>query len=164
MEVPELTEQFLKSVAGFHGRSNGKWAFSDFKTARGVELRNGFLDACSELFVPFVGHPKPVIYQAIREAFRRSGQEWGVQRYGGMVLLNLVSDAYGQVDELLDIITPVFDLSNGEIPAFLIEQVGLDTLLKKIEARKQAESSPEIILRLDGIAYQAKIYQKQKTR
>lgn len=164
MDAHELAEQFLKSVASFQGRSDGKWAFSDFKTSHGVESRSGFLDACSELFVPFVGHPKPVIYQAIREAFRRSGHEWGVQRYGGMVLLNLVPDSYGQIDELIDIIAPVFDLSNGEIPAFLVEQVGFEPLLRKLDVRKQAEKSPDIITRLDGIVYQARIYQNRKLR
>jgi len=164
MDAHELAEQFLKSVASFQGRSDGKWAFRDFKTSHGIEARSGFLDACSELFVQFVGHPKPVIYQAIREAFRRGGHDCGVQRYGGMVLLNLVPDSYGQVDELIDVIAPVFDLSNGEIPAFLVEQVGFEPLLRKLEVRKQAEKSPDIVTRLDGIAYQARIYQNRKTR
>jgi len=81
-----------------------------------------------------------------------------------MVLLNLVSDAYGQVDELIDIVTPVFDLSNGEIPAFLVEQVGIEPLLGKIELCKKAATSADVVTRLNGIAYQAQIYQNRKTR
>ena len=69
MEANKLTEQFLKSVAGLENSTNGKWAFSDFKTPHGIELRNGFLDACSELFVPFAGQPQPIIYHAICLAF-----------------------------------------------------------------------------------------------
>jgi hypothetical protein len=81
-----------------------------------------------------------------------------------MVLLNLVSDAYGQIDELLDILVPVFDVSNSEIPAFLVEQVGLETVLQKIEARKSAAKDPEILSRLGGLAYQAQVYHNGKTR
>jgi hypothetical protein len=66
MDANELADQFLNFVAGFQGRLDGKWAFGDFKTSHGIVSRNGFLDACSELFVPFVGHPKPVIYQCRR--------------------------------------------------------------------------------------------------
>jgi hypothetical protein len=87
-----------------------------------------------------------------------------VQRYGGMVLLNLVRDAYGQVDELIDVVVPVFDLSNGEIPAFLVEQVGIDALLQKIESRKKAETSSDMLTRLNGLAYQAHVYQNRTTR
>ena len=164
MDAHELSEQFLKTVADFEGHTDGKWNFSEFKTSHGVESRNGFLDACSELFVPFVGQPKLVIYQAIRDALRQRGSQWGVQRYGGMVLLNLVTDAYGQVDELIDIVAPVFDVSNGEIPAFLVEQIGLAPLLLKIETRKKVEPSSDVIVRLDGLAYQAQVYQNRTTR
>jgi hypothetical protein len=61
MSAHELSDHFLKSIDELMGAKDGKWAFTEFKTAHGVELRNGFLDACSELFVPFVGKPKPVI-------------------------------------------------------------------------------------------------------
>ncbi|SRR6266581_4510219 len=139
MDAHELTGRFLQSVDALIGNKDGKWSFVYLKTSHGMEMRNGFLDACSDLFVPFIGQPKPVIYEAIREALRRCGDYWAVQRYGGMVLLNLVPDAYGQVDELIDIdiVAPIFDVSNGEIPAFLVEQVGLDPVLRKIEERKK---------------------------
>jgi hypothetical protein len=164
MHASELTDRFLQSIDGLVGNKDGKWTFVHLKTSHGTETRNGFLDACSELFVPFIGQPKPVIYEAVREALRRRGDHWAVQRYGGMVLLNLVSDAYGQIDELLDILVPVFDVSNSEIPAFLVEQVGLETVLQKIEARKSAAKDPEILSRLGGLAYQAQVYHNGKTR
>jgi hypothetical protein len=161
MDALLLSEEFLKSID--ERAKNRKWAFTKFKTAYGVESRNGFLDACSDLFVPFIGQPKPIIYEAIREALRRRGSDSAVQRYGGMVLLNLVTDAYGQVDELIDIVTPVFDLSNGEIPAFLVEQIGIEPLLRKIEIRTKTATDSDLTTRLNGIAYQARIYHKRKT-
>ncbi len=164
MDAAQLSEQFLKSLDEIKGTKNGKWAFTEFKTKHGMENRSGLLDVCSELFVLFAGQPKPLIYEAIREALRRRGSDYGVQTYGGMVLLNLVSDAYGQVDDLIDIVAPVFDLSNGEIPAFLVEQVGIEVLLKKIEHRKKVTSDSDISTRLNGIAYQAQVYQKRKTQ
>ncbi len=164
MDALQLSEQFLKSLDEIVGAKNGKWALTEFKTTHGVELRSGLLDACSELFVLFAGQPKPVIYETICKALRRRGSDPAVQRYGGMILLNLVSDAYGQVDELIDIVTPIFDLSNGEIPAFFVEQVGIEPLLKKIELRKKAATSSDVTTRLNGIAYQAQIYQNRKTR
>jgi hypothetical protein len=164
MDAHQLCDQFLKSLDGISGAKDGKWAFTEFKTKHGFESRSGFLDACSELFVLFAGQPKPVIYEAICEALRRRGSDYAVQAYGGMVLLNLVSDAYGQVDELIDIVAPVFDLSNGEIPAFLVEQVGVETVLSKIEQRKKATSDSDISTRLNGIAYQAQVYQNRKSR
>ena len=81
-----------------------------------------------------------------------------------MVLLNLVPDAYGQVDELIDIVAPVFDVSNGEIPAFLVEQVGVEPVLRKIEERKRTAKDPEVLSCLDGLAYQAQVYHNRKTR
>jgi hypothetical protein len=164
MDPAQLSDQFLKSLDEIESAKNGKWAFIEFKTKRGVETRNGLLDVCSELFVLFAGQPKPLIYEAIREALRRRGSDYKVQTYGGMVLLNLVSDTYGQVDELIDIVAPVFDLSNGEIPAFLVEQVGIEALLKKIEQRKKATDNSDISTRLNGIAYQAQVYQNRKAR
>lgn len=164
MDTHELTERFLRSIDAVREARGGKWAFSDFKTPRGIESRAGFLDACSEMFVLFVGQPKPVIYESIREALRRRGSDTWVQRYGGMVLLNLVPDAYGQVDDLIDIVAPVFDISSGEIPAFLVEQVGYEPLLRKIESRKNIETNPDVVIRLGGLAYQAKVYQHYKTR
>lgn len=164
MDAHQLAEVFLNSIDALVNCKDGKWAFSEFKTARGVELRNGVLDACSELFVPFVGQPKPVIYAAIREALKRRGDHWAVQHYSGMVLLNLVPDAYGQVDELIDVVAPVFDVSNGEIPAFLVEQVGLEPVLKKIEERKKTAKDANVSSRLGGLAYQAQIYHNRKTR
>ena len=164
MNADQLADGFLKTIETLVDCKEGKWAFREFKTSRGVELRNGFLDACSELFVPFVGQPMPVIYAAIREAFRRRGDHWAVQRYGGMVLLNLVPDAYGQVDELMDIIAPVFSPSNSEVPAFLVEQVGLEVVLRKIQERKKTATNPEISSRLDSMAYQARVYYNKKTR
>jgi hypothetical protein len=163
MDALQLSEQFLKSLDEIIRAKDGKWSFTEFKTARGLKGRNGFFDACSELFVPFAGLPKPVIYEAIREVLRKRGSDHVVQRYVGMALLNLIPDAYGQVDELIDIIAPVFDVSNGEIPAFLVEQVGMEPLTKKIEHRKQAAGS-EATIRLDGIIYQAKIYLKRKAQ
>lgn len=162
MDTQKLCEQFLKSI--FERRADGKWAFSQLKTAYGLETRSSFLDACSELFVPLAGQPKPVIYEVIREALRQRGSHPEVQAYGGMVLLNLVPDAYGQVDELIDIVAPVFDLSNREIPAFLVEQVGLEALLQKIETRKTGETRSDVMTRLSGLAYQARVYQAAKTR
>jgi hypothetical protein len=164
MNAHELTDNFLKSVDALVGNKDGKWAFVHLKTSSGVKTRDQFLDACSELFVPFVGQPKPVIYEAIREALSRRGSHWAVQRYGGMVLLNLVSDAYGQVDELIDIVAPGFDVSNREIPAFLVEQIGVEPLLSKIEERKKMEKNPEVLIRLNGLAYQAQIYHNSKTK
>jgi hypothetical protein len=164
MDAGALTNSFLQSVDALVGNTSGKWSFVHLKTSHGTETRNGFLDACSELFVPFIGQSKPVIYEAVRDALRRRGDNWAVQRYAGMVLLNLVSDAYGQVDELIDIVAPVFDVSNGEIPAFLVEQVGLDPLLRKIEVRKQATKDPELLSCLGGLAYQAEVYHNRKTR
>lgn len=164
MDARELTDQFLQSVEGLIGTQDAKWSFVHMKTARGTETRNQFLDACSELFVPFIGQRPPVIYEAIREALRRRGGHWAVQRYGGVVLLNLVPDAYGQVDELINILAPVFDVSNGEIPAFLVEQVGLEPLLQKIEERKKAEKDSETVSCLNGMAYQAQVYHNRKTR
>ena len=164
MDARELTDRFLRSVDALVGSKDGKWSFVHLKTSHGTETRNGFLDACSELFVPFIGQPKPVIYEAVRDALRRRGDNWAVQRYGGMVLLNLVPDAYGQVDELIDIVAPVFDVSNGEIPAFLVEQVGLEPVLRKIEERKKTAKDPEILSCLGGLAYQAQVYHNRKTR
>ena len=164
MDARELAALFLRSVEALVGNTDGKWSFVHLKTSHGTETRNGFLDACSELFVPFIGQPKPVIYEAVRDALRRRGDHWAVQRYGGMVLLNLVPDAYGQVDELLDIVAPVFDVSNGEIPAFLVEQVGLEPVLRNIEERKKVTKDPEILSRLGGLAYQAQVYHNRKTR
>ncbi|MGA2178194.1 MAG: hypothetical protein ABSH15_01235 [Verrucomicrobiota bacterium] len=164
MDARELTERFLQSVDALVGNKDGKWSFVHLKTSHGTETRNQFLDACSELFVLFIGQPKPVIYEAVREALRRRGDHWAFQRYGGMVLLNLVPDAYGQVDELIDILAPVFDVSNGEIPAFLVEQVGLEPVLRKIEDRKKTAKDPEIFSRLGGLAYQAQVYHNRKTR
>ena len=164
MDAVQLSEQFLKSLDEIKSAKNGKWAFTEFKTKHGIEIRNGLLDVCSELFVPFAGQPKPLIYEAIREALRQRGSDYRVQTYGGMILLNLVSDAYGQVDELIDIVAPVFDLSNGELPAFLVEQVGIEALLRKIEQRKKATDNSDLSTRLNGIAYQAQVYQHRKTR
>jgi len=164
MDAHELTERFLQSVDALVGNKGGKWSFVYLKTSHGTETRNQFLDACSELFVPFIGQPKPVIYEAIREALRRRGDHWAVQRYVGMVLLNLVPDTYGQVDELIDIMAPIFDVSNGEIPAFLVEQVGLEPILRKIEDRKKTAKDPDVLSRLGGLAYQAQIYHNRKTR
>jgi hypothetical protein len=164
MDAHELTDSFLKSVDALVGNKDGKWAFVHLKTSNGMEARNQFLDACSELFVPFVGQPKPVIYEAVREALRRRGDHWAVQRYGGMVLLNLVSDGYLYVDELIDIVAPVFDVSNGEIPAFLVEQIGLEPVLRKIEERKKTTKDSEFLTRLGGLAYQAQVYHNRKTR
>lgn len=164
MDAAQLSEQFLKSLDEIASAKNGKWGFTEFKTKHGIELRSCVLDVCSELFVLFAGQPKPLICEAILEALRRRGSDYRVQTYGGMVLLNLVSDAYGQVDELIDIVAPVFDLSNGEIPAFLVEQVGIEPLLRKIEQRETATNDPDISTRLNGIAYQAQVYQNRKTR
>ncbi len=163
MDAHQLSNRFLQSIDGIVNAKEGKWAFTEFKTARGVEVRNGFLDACSELFVVFIGHPQPLVYGAICEALRQRGGDWSVQRYAGMALLNLVPDVYGQVDELIDLVAPVFDVSNGEIPAFLVEQVGLEPLLRKIKARKAGANS-ELAARLDGLTYQAEIYQNGKAR
>ncbi|HWQ90050.1 MAG TPA: hypothetical protein VN673_00145 [Clostridia bacterium] len=162
MDAHELTDRFLQSVDALVGSKDGKWTFDHLKTSHGTETRNGFLDACSELFVPFIGQPQSVIYEAVRDALRRRGGNWAVQRYGGMVLLNLVPDAYGQVDELIDIVAPIFDVSNGEIPAFLVEQVGLEPVLRKIEERKKAAKDPEILSCLGGLAYQAQVYHNRK--
>jgi hypothetical protein len=164
MDARELTDCFLQSVDALIGNKDGKWSFVHLKTSHGTETRNGFLDACSELFVPFIGQPKPVVYEAICDALRRRGDNWAVQRYAGMVLLNLVSDAFGQVDELIDVVAPVFDVSNGEIPAFLVEQVGLEPVLRKIEERKIKAKDPEILSCLGGLAYQAQGYHNRKTR
>src|SRR4051812_39035094 len=101
MDARELTDRFLQSVDALVCHKDAKWSFVYLKTSHGTETRNGFLDACSELFVPFIGQPKPVIYEAVRDALRLRGDNWAVQRYSGMVLLNLVPDAYGQVDELI---------------------------------------------------------------
>ena len=163
MDAHQLSDQFLKSIDQIENAKDGKWTFNEFKTPRGVEARNGFLDACSELFVPFIGQPKPLICAAICDALRQRGSHYAVQCYAGMVLLNLVPDAYGQIDELIDLVAPVFNVSNREIPAFLVEQVGLEPLLRKIKARKTGAPS-ELARRLDGIAYQAEIYQNSKAR
>jgi hypothetical protein len=164
MDARELTDRFLQSVDALVGNGDGKWSFVHLKTSHGTETRNQFLDACSELFVPFIGQPKPVIYEAVREALRQRGSHWAVQRYGGMVLLNLVSEGYLYVDELIDIVAPAFDVSNGEIPAFLVEQIGLESVLRKIEERKKATKDSEFLTRLGGLAYQAQVYHNRKVR
>src|ERR1039457_5749061 len=102
MDARELTDRFLQSVDALVGNGDGKWSFVHLKTSHGTETRNQFLDACGEFFVPFIGQPKPVIYEAVREALRQRGSHWAVQSYGGMVLLNLVSEGYLYVDELID--------------------------------------------------------------
>jgi hypothetical protein len=162
MNANELAETFLKWI-DVHPQ-NAKWSFNELKTAHGVETRNSFLDACSEAFAVFAGRRKPLVYAAVREALRRRGSDSAVQRYAGMVLLNLVSDASGHVDELIDIVAPVFDVSNGEIPAFLVEQVGLEPLLNKIKRRKEAANGSEAFSRLDSLALQARIYHDNENR
>ncbi len=164
MDALHLSQQFLKTVDELVAAHDGKWRFTEFRTSRGLQSRTGFLDACSELFVVFTGQSPPVIYRAICEALRQRGRDAQVQRYGGMVLLNLVRDAYGQVDELIDIAAPVFDLSNGEIPAFLVEQIGIDALVQKIECRKSMETRSDILTRLNGMLYQAQVYQNWMSR
>ena len=162
MNAIQLSDQFLKSLDEITGSGDRKWAYTEFRTGHGIKQRNGFLDACSELFVLFEGKPKPVIYEAVRETMRRRGGDHVVQRYLGMVLLNLVPDAYGQIDELIDIIAPLFDLNNREIPAFLVEQVGTEALLKKIEVRRQAAMNSDLANRLNGIACQVRGYQSAR--
>lgn len=163
MTALQLSDQFLKSLDEINGRK--KWASAEFKTRHGIELRNGFLDVCSELFLLFEGQSKPMIYDAMRETLRRRGSEYGIQAYAGMILLNLVPDAYGQVDELIDIVASVYDVSNGEIPAFLVEQVGIEALQKKIELRKEkAGNNSDLTLRLNCLAGHAHAYKNRTAR
>ncbi len=80
-----------------------------------------------------------------------------------MVLLNLVIHAPGEVDELLEIVAPVYD-SNREIPAFLVDQIGIQALLAKILARKKAEPNRDVVSRLDRLAYEAQTYENTQNR
>lgn len=134
-----LADSFLKSL---DGRANWK--------------------GCGELFGSFVGHPKPVIYAALCEALRRRGNDYWVQFYAGFVLLKLVPDASVQVDELIDIVAPVFDVSNGEIPAFLVEQVGIEAVRRKVEERKKTVKDKDLSFRLGCLAFKARAYHQRK--
>ncbi len=155
-----LSEQFLKQVAELQASvGTGKWAFHYFRTTRGPQVRTEFLDACAELFLMFVGKPREAIYGAIIEALRvGSGRRGEVQRFAGMVLLNLAIHAPGEVDELLEIVAPVYN-GNFEIPAFLVREIGIQALFAKIQALKKAAVSREVITRLDRLAYEAQMYE-----
>jgi len=157
----ELADGFLGTVAARRRYVTGKEPLGEYKTSKGMQS-NG-LDIWVNYLSPFTGYSKTEIYAAMREVLRREGEDNFIQSLAGVVLLNLVPDAYGQVDELIDIVAPVFDVSGAEIAAFLVEQVGLEVLLKKIEVRKAA-ASPDLVIRLEGIVYQARSYHGWKNR